>query len=91
MTGDASHDLDLATVFRSNLHNAEMEALSIRSILDASDIPSVVVGASLLPNLPFEVRVPRAYLEEAQRVIRESQAAGPAAAEEAERASEGPV
>jgi hypothetical protein len=86
--GDASPSFDLVTLFSSDRHNAEMEAIGIRALLDAADIPSVIVGASVYPNLPFEVRVPRNCLEDAQRVIAESQAAGPEAAEEAEKASE---
>jgi len=81
--GDASASLDMATVFRSDAHNAEMEAAAVRGVLDASGIPSIVVGSPYLPNLPVEVRVPHAKLLEAQRVIEESQMAGPAAAEEA--------
>jgi hypothetical protein len=37
----------------------------------------------MLPNLGFEVRVPREDLERAREVLVEAQAAGPAAAEEA--------
>jgi len=81
--------MDLVTVFSSDHHNAEMEALAIRGLLDASGIPSVVVGSSVYPNLPVEVRVPQALAEDAGRAIEEFQAAGPQAAEEAERASEG--
>ena len=80
--GDASHSLDLVTVFSSDRHDAEMEAIAVRGILDASEIPSVIVGASVYPNLPSEVRVPRYRLEEAQRAIAEARAAGPEAAEE---------
>jgi hypothetical protein len=86
--GDASDALDLVTVFGSDAHNSEMEAIAIRSILEASGIPAVIVGTSLYPNLPFEVRVPRNQYEAALLAIAESQAAGPQAAEEAERASE---
>jgi len=35
-----------------------MEATQIRSVLDASGIPCVVIGSSQIPSLPFEVRVP---------------------------------
>jgi hypothetical protein len=83
-----SHEFDLVTAFSSNAHNSEMEATAIHSILEANGIPSLIVGASVYPNLPFEVRVPRNRLQEAQRVIAESQAAGPEAAEEAEEDQE---
>lgn len=85
---DLSHELDMATVFSSDAYNAEMLATEIRSILEASGIPSVLVSGSPFPSLPFEVRVPRSRLEEARRVIRAAEEAGPAAAEEAERQSE---
>jgi phosphoenolpyruvate carboxylase len=49
-----------------------------------------VLSSSQFPNLGVTVRVPRARLEEAERLIAEAQAAGPAAADEAEKASEEP-
>lgn len=85
---DNSEQFDLVTVFRSDEHTAEMEALAIHGLLEAAGIPAVLVGTSVLPVLPFEVRVPKARLEEAERLIAESQATGPQAAEEA--ASETP-
>jgi len=85
---DTSHDLDMVTLFSSSSHDGEMEALAIQSILDANDIPSYVVGPSVIPSLTFEVQVPKSRLEEAQRVIAEAEAAGPAAAAEAEAAGE---
>ncbi len=85
---DVSDDLDLVTVFSSNNHDAEMEAMAIRGVLDAGGVPSLVVGDSVLPFFSFEVRVPRIWLEEAERLIAESRAAGPQGAEEAEEASE---
>jgi hypothetical protein len=83
-----SHDLDLVPVFASDAPDADMLATQIRSILDAQEIPSVLVGGSMMPNLPFEVRVPRKRLEEAREAIAAAEEAGPAAAEEAEQASE---
>ncbi len=65
-----------------------MLALEIRSILDAHGIASVLVGSSALPNLPFEVRVPKLLLDEARRAIAAAEEAGPSAAEEAERETE---
>jgi hypothetical protein len=85
---DLSHDLDLVTLFASSNVDAEMEATNIRSMLEANGIPSVVVGASTIPSLEFQVQVPRARLEEAERMIEEARAAGPEAAAEAEAASE---
>ncbi|HLY17528.1 MAG TPA: DUF2007 domain-containing protein [Bryobacteraceae bacterium] len=88
MAKDISHNLDMVTLFRSSNHDAEMEVMSIHGIMQANDIPSVVVGASTIPVLAFEVQVPRADLEEARRILAEAEAAGPAAAIEAEAASE---
>lgn len=90
MEPDDSEDFDLVTVFSSDERDAEMEALAVQSVLEAGGIPAVIVGSSVLPNLPFEVRVPSSRLEEAQTLIADSEAAGPAGAEEAERASEEP-
>jgi len=47
-----------------------------------------VVGAPQIPSLEFQVQVPRARLQEAERVLAEARAAGPAAAAEAEQAGE---
>ena len=86
---DASHDLDMVPVFASDAHNAEMLATAISSVLEASGIPTLVVGSAQLPSLPCEIRVPRARLEEARAALAAAEEAGPAAAEEAERESEG--
>ncbi len=67
---------------------SEIEAISIKSILDASGITAVVMGTSQLPNLGFQVQVAEADLARARQVIAEAQAAGPAAAAEAESATE---
>ncbi len=88
---DLSHDLDMVPVFVSESPNAEMLATEIRSILEAHDIPSVLVSGSMFPNLPFEVRVPKTQLEEARKAIAAAEEAGPSAAEEAERETEGPT
>jgi len=85
---DPSHDLDLAAVFASSNHDAEMEANAIHGLLEANEIPSIVVGAPQIPSLEFQVQVPRARLEEAERVVAEARAAGPSAAAEAEQAGE---
>jgi hypothetical protein len=87
---DASHDLDMATVFESDAYNAEMVALEVRSILEAHRIPSVLVSGSLFPNFPFAIRVPHDRLDEARRAIAAAEEAGPSAAEEGELESERP-
>ena len=66
----------------------EMEAMGIKNLLDSSGIAAVLVGDSVLPNFPFEVRVARDQVDRARLLIADAEAKGPAAAEEAERASE---
>lgn len=86
---DISEDLDLVTVFYSADHDAQIKVELVRGLLEASGVPTVVMGNASLPNLPSELRVPKSRLEEALRLIAESEAAGPGAAEEAEKLSEG--
>jgi hypothetical protein len=85
---DAGEQLDLVTVFTSAGSNAEMEALDVKALLEASGLDAVLIGDSRLPNLPEEVRVPLDQAQEAEQVIVNALAAGPAGAEEAEAASE---
>jgi hypothetical protein len=86
---DTSEDLDLVSLFDSDEHTADMEARVIQSVLEAGGVPSVIVGGAEMPNIPCDIRVPKARLEEALLLIAESQAAGPSGAEEAEKNSEG--
>jgi hypothetical protein len=85
---DPSHELDMVPVFESSTVDAEIEADVLHGLLEASGIPSTLFQPTGLPNLGFQLLVPRARMEEAQRVIQEAQAAGPEAAAEAEAASE---
>jgi len=85
---DPSHEMDMVALFSSTNFDAEMEAMAVHGILQASGIPSILVGTSTLPVLEFQVQVPQEDLEEAERVLAEARAAGPAAAAEAEAASE---
>ena len=85
---DPSHDLDMVTLFSSLNHNAEMEANAIHSVLEANGVPSIVVGTPQIPAFEFQVQVPRARFDEAERVLAEAREAGPAAAMEAEQAGE---
>jgi hypothetical protein len=84
---DMSHDLDLIPLYSSQTIEAEMEAEVIRSILDASGIPSVL-SSSPLSTLEFVIKVPRNRLAEARQLLADQQAAGPEAAAEAEAAGE---
>ena len=83
-----SHDLDMVVLFSSSNTDAEMECTAIHSMLEAEGIASMVVGASTIPVLEFQVQVPKAQVEEAQRILEEARAAGPDAAAEAEASGE---
>jgi hypothetical protein len=82
---DDSSALNLETIASAT---SEMEAMSIKNLLDANDIAAVLVGDSVLPNFAFEVRVAHDQAERARILIADAEEGGPAAAEEAERASD---
>jgi len=86
--GDASHSLDMVTIFRGRNVDGESEALAVESVLRANEIPCMIVGSQQIPSLEFEVQVPRAQSEAAMRIIEEARAAGPEAAAEAEALTE---
>ncbi len=83
-------DLDLSEpVFHSEgSTTAEFEATEIQTILESSGIAAVIVGNSVLPNLPFEVRVAKENTARALEIIEEFQRTGPEAAESAAAESE---
>ena len=83
-----SHALDMVALYDSSTVDAEMEADVIRGVLDSSGIPSLLQRAGPFP-LAFQVLVPRGKVQEARRLLDEARAAGPEAAAEAERATEG--
>ena len=83
-----SHALDMVALWDSSNIDSEVEADMIRGVLDSGGIPSLLVGGPEFPNLGFQVMVPRGKVMEAQRLIAEAQAAGPAAAAAGELASE---
>ncbi len=85
---DNSADLDLEVLFEGVGATAEMEAVGVRTVLDANQISAVLASPGPYPNLPFLVKVPRNQIDEARRVLAEAREAGPLAAEEAERATE---
>jgi len=85
---DTSEDLDLVTIFESGDTDGQMEAQVIRGLLESNGVPVVIVGDTTLPNLPFMVRVPKSRVEESERLIAESRAAGSQGADEAEQSSE---
>ena len=86
--GDPSSELDLETVFSAIGVSAELESLGVRGVLDSNGIPNVFVSPPQYPNLRFVLKVPRRYVEQARQALAEAEAAGPAAAEAAEKAGE---
>ena len=59
-------------VFRAEgSSTAEIEALTIKSFLEANGIAAIVVGDSVLPNMPFEVKVPSDQARWARKLINE--------------------
>ncbi|MBM3796065.1 MAG: hypothetical protein FJW31_18850 [Acidobacteria bacterium] len=83
MEGSTSHGFDLVELYRGAGTSGEVESVSIRAVLDANHIPSVLVGPMQMPNLPFRVMVPQVFLDAAQQVLDEAAAAGPAVADAA--------
>jgi len=86
--GDPGHDLDLVEIYSGMSATAELEAMSVRSVLDSYEIPNVLGGAAQIPTLSFVVKVPAVYYDRAVSALAEAEQAGPAAAEEAEQATE---
>ena len=84
---DTSHDFDMVTIYASETVETETEIQVIRGLLDTNGIPSVLVQ-SPIPPIGIHLQAPRAYVDQARRVIEEAQAAGPQAAAEAEAAGE---
>ena len=86
--GDPSTAMDMVSVY-TEPPNSEAEADIVRGILDANGIPAIIMRPFGVPSVGgVEVRVPREYVAEAERMIAEQLAAGPEAAAEAERAGE---
>ncbi len=86
---DPSAELDLETIYHAESSaTGEMEAMGIKNLLDSNGIAAVLVGDSVLPNFPFEVRVAHDQVERARMLIADAEAVGPAAAAEAELESE---
>ena len=78
----------MVPVFSSSNHDAEMEAMAVKGVLDSSGIPAVIVGPHVLPTLEFQVQVPADLVEKARLAIRDARQGGRKAADEAERATE---
>jgi hypothetical protein len=87
-TEEVSRNERMATVFSSSNHDAEMEALAIRGVLESSGVPAVIVGPAVLPNLEWQVQVPQHRLADAREFIRIARQGGRKAADDAERGTE---
>ncbi|HUA18917.1 MAG TPA: DUF2007 domain-containing protein [Bryobacteraceae bacterium] len=89
---DASANLNLETVYQSSVASniGEIEAMGVKNLLEANGIAAVMVGDSVLPNLPFEVRVARDKMARARQLLAEAESTGPAEAEQAGLESETP-
>ncbi len=86
---DPSHDLDLVSIYRSeSTPNAELEAMGLKAVLESNEIDAVLMGGSMMPNLPVEVRVASEDEERAREAIAAAAAAGPEAADAAELLTE---
>jgi hypothetical protein len=85
---DADENEGMAAVFSSSNHDAEMEAMAIKGVLDSNDIPAMIVGPRVLPNLEFQVQVPEHLLADANQVIQDARKGGRKAAQEGEAESE---
>jgi hypothetical protein len=86
--GDDSSALDLETIYHSGGGNiSEFEVTGIKNLLELNGITAVLVGDSVVPT-GFDVRVAREQADRARQVIAEAESGGPAAADEAEQASE---
>ncbi len=83
-----ANDTAMTPVFSSSNHDAEMEAMAIKGLLDSSGIPAEIVGSHVLPTLEFQVQVPENFLDRAQQTIRDARQGGRKAADEAEAESE---
>jgi hypothetical protein len=75
-------------VWSSSNHDGEMEAMSIRGLLEANDIPCMVVGPQVLPSLEFQVQVPAHVRKEAEMLIGQARKVGRQAASEDEAETE---
>ena len=86
--GDPTDHLDAELIFSGQGPNAELEAMNIRNVLEASGITVIAAEVDPIPSFMIEVRVPHDQVDRARQALAEAEAAGPAAAEEGERASE---
>jgi len=85
---EALQDEGFTPVFSSSNHDAEMEAMAIKGVLDSNNVPAMIVGPSVLPTFEWQVQVPQHLLDSARQLLREARQGGRRAADEAEAATE---
>jgi hypothetical protein len=85
---EALPDEGMTPVFSSSNHDAEMEAMAIKGVLDSNDIPAMIIGPHVLPSFEFQVQVPEHLLAQARQAIREARQGGRRAASDGEAATE---
>ncbi len=78
----------MVAVFSSSNHDAEMEVMNIKAMLEASGVDAMIVGPHVLPSLEFQIQVSEEDVAQAEALIAEARAAGPEAAAEAEALTE---
>lgn len=87
----SSDPVDLVPVLDADgtpLEVTDMEATSLQSLLAANGIEAEVVGAEMMPNLPYRLQVPADQAKQAAEIISEARATGSAGADEAEEEGE---
>lgn len=85
---DIAVDENFVVVFSSANHDGEMEAMTIRGILESVGIPAILVGPHVLPVVEFQVQVPGHLVEAAEKAIADARDAGPEAADQGEAESQ---
>ncbi len=87
---DAPDEYELVPVFTARRGDGRSELFAVKGLLESGGIFAVIRND--LPEMPvdvaLELTVPRSQADDARRIIAEGLAAGPQAAEQAERESE---
>lgn len=86
-----SDSVELALVQEADgtpLEVSELEATALQTLLGANGIDAVIVGAEMMPNLPYRIQVPADQARQAADIIAEARATGSEGAEEAEQTGE---
>jgi len=82
-----THALDMVPLPGGRV-STESEADMIRGVMDANQIPSLLIRAPQWPNLGFEIHIPRGMVNQAEEALKAALAAGSEAAAEAEAETE---